>query len=381
MPEDNHSPEVSTGSQFDEVTDLIRLPDEDFAREFGLNVSKKDEDPTEETPEEETPETDAEAETSDEPEAEADAEDEGEEGESEEDPKPEAKDQKPEGKDLKLATQFTAYDDEGEYDLAELAKVKIKFKANGKERDEPLDKVVRLAQFGFHNEEVTKERDYLRGKALPELTTERDGWKERAEKLEELAVKWLQDPDEYVEAREQHAERLTPEYRAQEAERRLQEREQQDQARSRSQQSVEFTQTQIMPKLESLMTEFPSVTPEEVLGMFTIATAPYARNGVVPPEAWGRVAQMVDGEIATRMASLHESRAQGKAAETKKVTAKVTKAQEEATKAKRQLARAVKSPSASGSTPAKRAPKARKIETAEDAILSIEDEILASLKS
>ena len=49
-----------------------------------------------------------------------------------------------------LATQFTLRDKDGELEVPDLI---IEFNANGKTRREPLDKVVRMAQFGVYNEE------------------------------------------------------------------------------------------------------------------------------------------------------------------------------------------------------------------------------------
>ncbi len=388
----------SASSATNAVDDLIRLDDAAFARELGLPVGEPEAVAPEATEAPEVPESQP-AETAASPEAEGDAPgqprdelgrfakpEEGEpvegepEAEAEGEPAPEAKPEADAPEPPKLATSFEAFDEEGAYDPADLHRIKVKYKANGKEHVKTFDEVVRTAQTGHLREDVLTERDQLRVEK-PKLEAEVHQIRQELEEQRALALRLLQDDDYLMETRELLKQQLSPEGRAERAERQLQEFRRQQETAQFQQQVQGFTQGQVLPRLEQLQSQFPTVTQEEMIGLFTVATAPLMRNGAVPPEQWSRVIDLIEGEIGQRMAHLHESRNASAATVTRQAQQQVTRAQEEATKVKRTLARAVKAPTsgASRTTVAAKSPAPPK--SAEEAIEQIVGQVASGTYS
>lgn len=238
----------------------------------------------------------------------------------------------------KLATQFRALDQEGEIEVP--AELEIEFKAHGELRRMPLDKVVRLAQSGFYNEQLQQE---VKG-SRAEVQEIRNAYAEMQQTLErQLAFNraLLENGDEFfLQQREQYARQNSPEERARRLEAELiRERE----VRQREQWAVQaqsFLQGDLEPKVTSLLAQYPSVTDVEAAGWLAPHLKALEVNGVIPPARYGEVARVLEQDLAHWMAEMHFQRSESVKQQDSKRSLQLRRAQTEAAKAKRVLTKA-----------------------------------------
>ena len=229
-----------------------------------------------------------------------------------------------------LATQFAVFDEAG--DELEIPDLKIKFKADGQERDLPLDRVVKLAQVGYYNEQRQQELREFR-EQLPEIESTiaslqeeinlyRTGW-QRVLSGDEAYL--AQEQEAYLRATspEARAERLEAENRA------LRNGQAGSQVAS---QAVQFVNT-LVPKFEQFAAAAPEVSFEEIVGRFNLLTAPFMVRGQIPPAKFREVERVIDSELKPWIETQNEKRT------AKTRTADLATAQ--AAQAKRQTARAI----------------------------------------
>lgn len=287
----------------------------------------------------EAPTGDPGAEAADEQEAEAEAEAEGEveakaEGD-EPDAEPEAEVEEKAPEKPKRITEFSAFDAEGE---VELPPIEIEFKANGAVRKMPLDKVVRLAQSGFYNEEQQeavrefREKEPAYQKDIEELTA-------LAQRQASLIREVMEDEEKYLKRQEEFKQSQSPEARAARAEAQLR-AERQRVAQIESGQRVNAFLSQVGPRVDGLVAEYPTVTEEEAAGWLAPQLKRLERNGVIPPERLPDVERLVTVDLAEWLSQKHETRTAKQTQEAEKRKLSLRKVQVEATKAKQKLARA-----------------------------------------
>lgn len=242
--------------------------------------------------------------------------------------------------DRKLATEFQVFDDEGELEIPD---IKITFKANGQEREQvPLDKIVRWAQIGVSRDERE-----------PELLGLRQRTSEQAQSIDELQAiiqqyegylpQLFENPNFYDQAAQAWAEQNSPAQRAARAEAQL--RQQQDDMRMQHEdaQLAQYVQTNLSPLVDNLVAENPAVSFEEVMGRFSILTAPLLVRGRIPPQSLPQVEHLIRSELSDWVLHQQETRS----TETKKQAAKVEAAKTQTALAKRQIARRTAPPGAS----------------------------------
>lgn len=268
-------------------------------------------------------------------------------------PEPEAP--KPEEKKPPL-TKFAVHDSQGELEVPELF---FDFKANGKDYEKvPLDKVVSLAQMGVYNHE---QQQKLRQEQAA-LSQRAGAAEQRAQQLE-AAVQELEgsyaaifsDPAYFERARSLYLEQHSPERRAARAEQQLATERARLTTEREEQQAAHFVSTVLTPAVEHLLTQHPLVSEREVIGQYTLLTAPLLERGRVPLQRLADVKSLVDTDLSQWVKSLQTERELSQ----KKVEAKVTAAQTQATLAKRQIARAV-APQGRAAPPRTAAPKTYK---------------------
>lgn len=256
--------------------------------------------------------------------------------------------------DRPLQAEFQVFDAEGELEIPELT---LKFKANGEERELPLDRVVKLAQQGYYNEELVqnvrewRETQPKYEQALQELEQERqmllDGWR-----------RVLSGDEEYL-AQEQEAflQAQSPEARAQRAEQEVQRIRQQQQMGQQEQAAQQFVAS-LVPEFEALEQAAPNVTFEEIVGRFNLLTAPLMVRGQIPPSRYNEVARIIQSELKPWA----ESRNTERATKQKAATEQVKQSTAKTAAMKRTVSRAVMPQG----THAPEAPKNKKYETAQD---------------
>jgi hypothetical protein len=257
-----------------------------------------------------------------------------EEAEGTEEEKPDAeKDESEEGH--KLLTSFVLRQGNDEVEIP--TDLTLTFKAAGKDRvDIPLDKVVLMAQMGYHNEE--REEKY---RATEEIAAETS---EKNETLTELVMHMREEfinllsDEEYREAAvDEYQKSNSPESRARRAEEGLRQERTTRESQRQSEQATSYVATQIYPVMKQLPKEFPSVSEDEVLGRFNRLVTPLLRNGTVPYAKLPEVKRLVENDLKLWAQSLHLERDSAH-----KKTANIVKGEKtKTTLAKRQAARAV----------------------------------------
>jgi len=269
-------------------------------------------------------------------EAEAEAEAEAGEGEAPAEGEPEAAKEEVPAEKPKPITDFTAFDAEGEVELPSL---EIAFKANGQVRKMGLDKVVRLAQSGFYNEELQEQVRAFR-EERPAIQQEVSELTALAQRQAALIREVFEDEQRYLARQEEYKQSRSPEARAARAEEQLRV-ERQRTAQIQNQQQIGTFLSSVGPRVDQLVAEYPTVTEEEAAGWLAPQLKRLERHGTIPVERLADVERLVTVDLAEWLSQRHETRtAQTQEAETKRKLS-LRKVQVEAAKAKQKLARTV----------------------------------------
>ena len=273
-----------------------------------------------------------------------------------------------------LATEFTLKDADGEVEIPALI---VEYKANGKMRQDRLDQVVKLAQFGVYNE--AREQQY---KQAESRLQEMEGLvAEREEQMERL----LRDENFFLSVRDAYELENSPERRAERAEQRALQAQMDAQMQPILQQGAVFYEREISPALELIAQTFPAVAFDELSNRMAYAMQLHvekAPNGAayIPPSQYDAVRQYVIEDLAfwAQNQQARRTPAATAPAQDAALQDKLAKAQVSAQKAKRAVGQATKPVGRVGSTPAK--PKVVKPTTVDDALDSAMSEIMASIR-
>lgn len=226
-----------------------------------------------------------------------------------------------------LATQFTLMDPEG----GELAvpDLTIRFTANGKERAEPLDRVVKFAQMGIYNHDREQRFSAIEQQAQ-QVYAEAEAAKARAAQMEQAVERLLADPNAYLQAQQAWEQANTPEAQAeryrQEAERARQEAE----SVRMAQVGRQFFEGELAPTVDALTNALPSVSADELAAKLVLLVEPYRVNGMVPPNRYQAVREAVVRELVPWAKYLHDARTAEREAAAQPVKAEAAKAKAEA---------------------------------------------------
>lgn len=279
----------------------------------------------------------------------------------------------------KLATEFTIRDAEGEIEVPDVI---IEYKANGKVRKDRLDQVVKLAQFGVYNEERERKVQETERKAVELAQAKAESEKvlsEREAQLERI----LQDENFYLAVREAYERENSPEQRAKRAEEEAKALRAEREYAPVIQQFEQFNDGEVVPALEMIAQNLPSVSMEELeekLGMAALAHADTAPTGTrfIHPSRFDAIRKYIVEDLAIWAQVQHARRSESRQSpELATAKAETDKARIEAQKAKRLVGQATKPV---GSTGGKAAPKKAKAPaTIDEAMAQAEAEILASV--
>lgn len=267
----------------------------------------------------------------------------------------------------KLATEFTVADAQGEIEVPDLT---IKYKANGKDVERPLDKVVRLAQMGEYNER--REQEVVQTRTdNHRIAQENQALQQYVDSIQkDLTALFNDQKDElYLSLKAQYAQHNTPEAQLARTQQQLRSIEQQQQDQALQQQVRAFAEP-LQNHLVSLSTQHPEVPVEEIIGRFSMLTAPYLQAGRVPPSAFSQVAQIVDRELTPWVQHTHETRSAAKSQQDQITQERIKRETQAATAktvlAKRQLARAIPGTAGTTATKLREQPQAPKYKQAGD---------------
>lgn len=285
-------------------------------------------------------------------------------------------------KDRQLATEFTVKVGDKDVPVPELV---VTYKAAGKERTEPLDKVVKLAQQGVYQHEREQRLQAVERNAQA-VQQEAQSYKQRAEQMEEALEALLKDPDSYLNAKDVYDREQTPERQLARLQEEREAFERERQMGEMARQGTAYFQDRLMPALDQIANALPLVDTEELSARMMLELRPYtdARTGIIPPNAYSaveaalleRVVPWAQDRQERLGAKLRESTATAEA-KAKEAEAQAKAAQAAAQKAKNTVARAV-APTKGGQTAPMAKPKP--IVTADDGIeASITEAIKAAM--
>lgn len=208
----------------------------------------------------------------------------------------------------KLATAFTLKDAQGELAIPE--GLKISFQANGKTREEPLDRVVKFAQMGVYNHEREQRTQVTEARAdeVQQYATQvEERLRTREQQLEQL----LGDPAFRERAIQEYEAQQTPEMKAQRLEREREQFRAEQQYAEWAEIGRPYYQSQIIPSLDMLEQAVPNVTRGEIETRVSafIKRLTDAKTGLVPPQRFEEVNQHFLTEIIPWAQSLDDYRA------------------------------------------------------------------------
>ena len=282
--------------------------------------------------------------------------------------------------DDKLATEFVLKDAEGEVEIPALI---VEYKANGKVRQDRLDQVVKLAQFGVYNEAREQQIKQVEQEAQA-LQQEREELARIVEEREAQLERILSDEDFFLSVRDAYQAENSPEKRAERAEREIENIKIQSQVAEISRQGQAFYESEVKPAIDLIANALPSVTPAELEERMAYAMQLHAQVGpngqpYLPASQFESARQYIVNDLAVWAQMMHARRSEPATSPAlEQAQAATAKAQIEAQKAKRVVGQATKPVGRASSAPAKS--KAAKPATVDDALDSAMSEILASIR-
>ena len=280
----------------------------------------------------------------------------------------------------KLATEFTLKDAEGEVEIPALI---VEYKANGKVRQDRLDQVVKLAQFGVYNEEREQKVRQTEQQAL-QLQQERDELNRLIDERERQLERILSDEDFFLSVRDAYQAENSPEKRAERAEREIQNLKVQSQMSEITRQGQVFYDGEVKPAIQLIANALPSVSPDELEERMAYAMQLHAQVGpngqpYLPASQFEAARQYIVNDLAIWAQMTHARRSESAPSpQLEQAQHAAAKAQVEAQKAKRAVGQATKPVGRASSAPAK--PKVAKAATVDDALDSAMSEILSSFR-
>jgi hypothetical protein len=272
-----------------------------------------------------------------------------------------------------LATEFKLMDEEGEVEVPALI---VEYKANGKVRQDRLDQVVKLAQWGVYNQEREQK---LQVEVQEQIAQYEEVLAEREAQMERL----LNDEDYRERVQEAYLAETSPERRAQRAEEAIENLRIQHQMQTISSSGEQFYHAEVAPAIQMISDALPTISADELeakLEMALQAHAERAPNGVpyVPPSRYDAIRKYIVEDLAIWAQAAHVRRAQPAASE--KANAELERARVESQKAKSLVGKAMKPVGQAGK--ATDAPKrSAKPATVDDAISSALSSVLSSISS
>jgi hypothetical protein len=281
----------------------------------------------------------------------------------------------------KLATDFVLKDAEGEVEIPALI---VEYKANGKVRQDRLDQVVKLAQFGVYNEAREQQIKQVEQDAIA-LQQEREEYAQLLQEREAQLERLLQDEDFFLSVRDAYQAENSPEKRAERAEREVERVRTEAQLTKIQEVGSQFYTSEVRPALDLIAQTLPSVTPDELEERMAYAMQLHAQVGpngqpYLPASQFDAARQYIVNDLAVWAQMTHARRSEvATPPQVVEAQQAAVKAQVEAQKAKRALGQATK-PIGRAASAEKAKPKATKPKTLDDALDSAMDEILSSLR-
>lgn len=208
-----------------------------------------------------------------------------------------------------LHTKFRVLSKEGdEFDIPD---VMIEMTANKKTRLEPLDKVVKMAEWGIYNHEREQQATQALSR-VKEIEAQSEQVMAYARQVEAHRDRLLSDPDLYMEELAEHEAKNTPEARLEAVEKQRQEEQQQQEFQAISAIGEKFFASEVEPAVETIINALPTVSGEEIGAKLLLITDRFRVNTrfgqIVPPSAYDAVRKAVVEELVPWAQQVHDSR-------------------------------------------------------------------------
>ena len=282
-----------------------------------------------------------------------------------------------------LATEFTLRDAEGEVEVPDLM---VEYKANGKVRQDRLDQVVKLAQWGVYNQEREQKVQQVE-QMSQQVYQEREEIAALLSEREAQIEKLLLDDDFLLAVRDAYGEQNSPESRATRAEQQVQDIRVQHQMSAIAETGQRFYENEIAPALDMIAGALSSVPVEELAEKFQMAMYAHverAPNGeaYIPASRYDAVRQYILDDLAVWAQAQHGRRSRTTTSapqqETQKALAERDLARIESQKAKRAVGQKTLPVGNAGKPSGK--PKAYAGNTVDDAVASALSTALSSFR-
>ncbi len=282
-----------------------------------------------------------------------------------------------------LATEFTLRDAEGEVEVPDLM---VEYKANGKVRQDRLDQVVKLAQWGVYNQEREQKVQQVEQMAQ-QVYQERESLAALLSEREAQIEKLLLDDDFLLAVRDAYGEENSPERRATRAEQRVEDLRVEHQMSAIVETGQRFYEGEVMPALSMITEALPLVSADELAQKFEMAMYAHAErapNGepYVPASRYEEIRKYIVDDLAIwaqiQQARRSQSTTSAPQRETQKALAERDKARVEAQKAKRAVGQKMVPVGSAGKPSGK--PRAAVGNTVDDAVASALSSALSSFR-
>ncbi len=282
-----------------------------------------------------------------------------------------------------LATEFTLRDAEGEVEVPDLM---VEYKANGKVRQDRLDQVVKLAQWGVYNQEREQKVQQVE-QLSQQVYQEREELAALLSEREAQIEKLLLDDDFLLAVRDAYGEQNSPEQRATRAEQQVQDIRVQQQMSAIAEKGETFYTNEVMPALNMIAEALPSIPAEELAEKFQMAMYAHverAPNGeaYIPASRYDAVRQYILDDLAVWAQAQHGRRSRATTStpqrETQQALAERDRARIESQKAKRAVGQKTLPVGSAGKPSGK--PKAYAGNTVDDAVASALSTALSSFR-
>jgi hypothetical protein len=210
--------------------------------------------------------------------------------------------------DRELVMPFKVMDADGELEVPDMM---IEFKANGKTRKEPLDKVVQLASFGVYNHE--REQQVQASKAEVQQTqTQLQQVIDYARQLEQEREALLSNDDLYLAKRAQFDQQNTPEARLQREQERVQTMQRQQAFSQAAQAGEQFYSRSLVPAVEAITKALPTLTAEEIGAKLLLIADRYKVHtpdgSIIDPRAYRLIEQAIVSDVVPWAQQVHDAR-------------------------------------------------------------------------
>jgi hypothetical protein len=216
-----------------------------------------------------------------------------------------------------LATKFRVLDEQGELEVPDML---IEFTANGKVRTEPLDKVIRMAEWGVYNLEREQQVTAKQHQA-EQVHSENAKLTHLVAQLQQEREQLLSDDAAYLNARAAHEAKNTPEARAEAAQQQALLAQHQMEFTQAATLGQQFVSSVVEPALSMITKNLSTVSEEEIGARLLLVTNPLLVQTpfgpIMPPAAYDQVRRAILTEVVPWAQQVHDHRQSEQAASAK----------------------------------------------------------------